>query len=205
MNADHQESLARYLEYYCRLPGSKAFTAHLEDISLQGMILSSKGGRHYVSFDPPLQTWTEARERLVQMDGESLKGLDRSDIIVKTYRSPRKFHAIVFVTVLVTLVAFSTKSNFLPGSLLYDNILHRVPRFANFCLLVFPIIDPLIVVTHTAEAATMIRTRLRRHGVALFTPLWWKWTISCWIEGVGSFQRFDKIVREEQDKQKRHT
>lgn len=203
VDADHQESLSRFLEYYCRVPSSQAATAHLEDITFSGLILTSgDSGRNFIPLDPPLQEWSEIRQRMVQMVDESLKGLDKSEITVKTYRGPRGFHAVIFVVVLVTILAFWRRKNFLPGSILYEQILHYVPGFARFCYRMQPLVFWFVTVMHTLETTIMVRTRLRRHGVVMFTKLWWKWTISTAIEGFGAFQRIDGMVKRETERRK---
>ena len=140
---------------------------------------------------------------MVQLVNESLKGLDRSEITVTTYRRPRGFHLVVFTVVVLTVAAFYRRKNFQPGqSMLYDRLLVHVPGFANFCYAVQPLVISLMLLIHAFEASVMAWTRLRRHGVGFFTGLWWVWMVSCFIEGFGAFQRFDGIVERELEKRK---
>jgi hypothetical protein len=119
MNADHTASLARYLEFYCRLPRARAeHSPRLEDITFEYLILACGGGhsnnsnnnsnnsndknkttaapapasapaRHVIPLDPPLTHWSQARARLVRMDAAALAGLARSATTVRRYRAPR--------------------------------------------------------------------------------------------------------------------
>jgi hypothetical protein len=119
MNADHAASLARYLEFYCRLPRARAErNARLEDITFEYLIVTCGGSsssgsnnnndkhknsaaptppptpapapaRHVIPLDPPLARWSDARARLVHMDAAALAGLARSATAVRRYRAPR--------------------------------------------------------------------------------------------------------------------
>ena len=138
-----------------------------------------------------MDSWRDARERLVRMDKDAIQALGRSDITVKQYRRPRGFHAVVFVTCAVTFAAFCRKSNFFPGSYLYEVLLKYFPRFASFCAKIQPILFYTMVALHAGEAITMANTRLRKHSVPVACRLWWAWVLSTFIEGVCAFQRYD--------------
>lgn len=58
----------------------------------------------------------------------------------------------------------------------------------------------IMVGVHSVEAINFERTRLRKYNVPRFTKLWWQWFVSCSIEGVGSFRRFDAVVKKEEEK-----
>ena len=198
MNKDHQDSVTRFLEHFAQVSNSSARNAKLTDITLESLTITSHTGSPYhIPLDPPLKNWMEARERMVAMDQEALRGLGRSNITVKEYRRPRGFLAVVFVAAATTFVCFSQRSNFLPGSFLYDYILRHVPSFAKFCYDIRPYVLYPMLALHASEAVWMERTRLQKFNVPRFSRLWWQWLLSNFIEGVGAFKRFDGIVREE--------
>lgn len=198
MNRDHQDSLARFLEHFAHVSTYSARKARLTDITLDNLtIISSDGSSYVIPLDPPLNYWPEARERMVAMDQEALRGLERSNIAVKEYRRPRGFLAVVFVASATTFGCFSQRSNFLPGSFLYDYILQHVPSFARFCYNIQPYVLYPMLAIHLSEAVWMERTRLRKFNVPRFSKLWWQWLLSNFTEGVGAFKRFDRIVHEE--------
>lgn len=199
MNADHQDSLVRYLEHFCHLSSFSARNAKLEDITFDTLIISlSDGSRYTIPIAPPMTAWSEARPRVVAMDEEATTGLKRSNITVKKYKRPKGFMTVVFVSCAVTLVMFSKRSNFQPGSILYDNLLKYTPGFADWCYKIQPMLLYPMLAIHISEATCMAQTRLKKHSVPRCSRLWWKWILSTFIEGVGAFMRLDGIVKEEE-------
>ena len=201
MNTDHQDSLVRYLEHFCHLSSFSARNAKLEDISFESLtIASSKNTQHVISIEPPMVAWAEARERVVAMDAEAVKGLKRSNIIMKRYKEPSGFMAVVFIAAAISFALFSKRSNFEPGSFLYNHVLRYAPGFAKWCYKIQPLLIILMVTIHGGEAVYMVTGRLKKHSVPRFGMLWWKWMLSTYIEGVGAFVRFDRIIKEEEEK-----
>ena len=198
MNNDHQDSLIRYLRHYARLSNFSARNAHLADISFNNLtILSSNGTPHVIPIKPAMKSWSEARPRVVAMDGEAVAGLGASNITVKKYKPPRGFMTVVFVVGALTLVSFCRRTNFEPGSVFYDTLLKNIPSFANFCRTIQPLILWFMIITHGAEAMWMMKSRLEKHTVRMFSRVWWMWVLTCCVEGYGSFITFDEFVREE--------
>lgn len=200
MNADHQDSLVRYLEHFCHLSSFSARHAKLENVTFDSLSISSSTGKvQLVPIQPAMTTWSEARTRFAEIDAQAVAGLGRSSITVKRYERPRGFMAVVFVACCLTYIVFPQRSNFQAGSLLYDIMLYRVDKFAKFCYYVQPFIMSLSLL-HVTEAIWMARGRLRKHSVPTFSRLWWQWFLSNAVEGVGAFIRFDRIVDAERAK-----
>ncbi|KAI4141664.1 MAG: hypothetical protein L6R39_005239 [Caloplaca ligustica] len=127
MNSDHQDSLIRYLEHFCHLSSFSARNAKLERVTLDSLSISTGNGNSYLfPIQPAMNAWSEARARFADLDAQALEGLGRSDITVKKYRKPTGFMAVVFAAVLLTYIAFSRRSNFQPGSSLYNMLLGHV-------------------------------------------------------------------------------
>lgn len=201
MNNDHQDSLIRYLEHFCSLSSFAARNAKLTDMTLDSLtVLSSDRTPYTIPIKPPMTSFSEARPRVVAMDAEAVAGLNRSNITVKKYESPKGFMAFVFVATACTFVVFSKRSNFQPGSVVYDIVMRHVPGFARFCYKIQPVVIYPMVVLHAGEAIYMEKTRLENHTVPRFSKLWWKWLLSTFVEGIGAFVRFDRIVEEEESK-----
>ncbi|KAF2089892.1 integral membrane protein-like protein [Saccharata proteae CBS 121410] len=197
MNADHGDSITRFLEHYCRVSSFTARRARLADMSLASMQVEAGGKQYNIPLEPSMDSWRDARERMVKMDQDALAGLGRSDITIREYRVPKGFHAVVFTVCLLTYVLVSRRQNALPGSFIYDNVLRHVPALASFTAKVQPTVLALMVGIHLFEASVMAR-RLAKHNVPLLGGLWWAWTGSCFIEGFGALQRTSAIVAEEQ-------
>ena len=198
MNKDHQDSLIRYLQYYAQLSSFSARNAHLADISFNTLtVLSSNGTPHAIPIKPAMTSWPEARPRVVAMDAESIAGLGGSNIAVKKYKPPRGFMTVVFVASLLTHISFCRRTNFEPGSVFYNVLLKSIPSFANFCRIIQPVMFWSLIVVHAGEAVWMAKSRLEKHTVRMFSRVWWMWMLSCYVEGFGSFVRFDECVQEE--------
>jgi hypothetical protein len=59
----------------------------------------------------------------------------------------------------------------------------------------------VILGCHVLELVWLDRSRLAKHGISRGSLLWWKWMLCPVIDGVFSFQRFDRAVREAEKKQ----
>lgn len=205
MNADHQDSLKIFLEYYCKLPPHLISDAQLDDITLSHLIIRSKAGRNIIPLEPPMESWVQARERMVEMHHASYKGLGRSEITVTEYRPPKTASQISsLAALLVMYYVFSSRRNFQDGSMLHGMLLRHFPGFEQFGYKAQPYVVSVLLIAHIVETTSLVRTRLRRHGIPLGSSLWWKWTVSCFIDGVFSFQRFDGLVREIEEKKGVH-
>lgn len=106
---------------------------------------------------------------------------------------------IIMVACALTYIAFCRRGNFEPGSLLWGALLRYVPRFGEFCWRVQPLVFYPMVVLHAGEAGYMVLSRLERHSVRWGSGVWWMWVGSAFLEGWGSFVRFDEGVRKYKD------
>jgi hypothetical protein len=161
-----------------------ARNAVIKDISLDNMVVTTVGKDHTIPLSPPMKSFREARERLVSMDNDTITGLQRNKITVKEYVPPRGFHAVVFAACLATFILLSRPANYLPGSLIHTYF----PQFAVFVYSVRNWIIYPMVALHLVECFLM-RRKMEKHSVALFSRVWWMWLVSSFIEGAGSFQR----------------
>lgn len=171
----------------------------MTDINLNTMTFSCGGQSSTITFDPPMKTLREARERLVQMDKETLEILDRSDITVSRYIPPyvNLGHLFNFSQCLLVYFLLPRGANFRPGSLLYDNLLFLVPAFAQFVLQVRWIVLPIMLAIHIFEA-TLMAKKVKRHSLSSADAVWWMWVGSSFVEGITSFWRLDGLIAEKQ-------
>lgn len=171
----------------------------MTDIDVNQMRFSCAGRTSTITFDPPMKTLREARERLVQMDKHTLRILGRSDITVTRYIPPyvKLGHLFNFTQCMLTYLLLPRGANFRPGSLLYDNLLFKVPAFASFVLQVSWIVLPVMLVIHIIEACIMAR-KVNRHGLSSTDATWWKWVGSSFVEGFTSFSRLNGLIAEKQ-------
>ncbi|CAF9922298.1 MAG: hypothetical protein HETSPECPRED_005031 [Heterodermia speciosa] len=202
MNADHSDSLIRYLRHYHGLSSPFTPNPRLTNIALGSMTISTSllpfsSTSYNIKLDPPLNSWAEARPRLVEMDAESCKGLGCSSVTVKRYVPPTGFMMVNFAYHAWAYPTFARRSNFLPGSLYYSILFQHIPGFARFCYTIQPYYIIFLLLVHIGEAVYLARTRMEKHTVPLFSQLWWKWFISSSLEGFPAKLRFDAVVKEE--------
>jgi hypothetical protein len=197
MNADHQISLSYYLRYYKQLSSREARLPTLSDISFESMTITAVDGRTYtVPFDPPMKSFAEARTRVVDMDRECREALDISNVRITEYEPPRKpAHIVVFGLCVMAFTFFATKDRIVPGTWFYDNVLPWFPGGPEWFHWTVKIVGPLTLAIHTFETWNLDRTRLRKYGVERGSALWFKWILSCYIEGFGCYQRIDATVK----------
>ncbi|KAJ8114365.1 hypothetical protein OPT61_g3740 [Boeremia exigua] len=199
MNADHHDSIRRYVEAYASRSPRQSHSAQMTDIDLTQMKFNCGGQTSVVAFDPPMKSLREARERLVQMDKNTLQILGRSDITVTTYVPPyiKLGHLFNFTQCSLTLLLLPRGANFRPGSLLYDSLLFMVPAFARFVLQVRWIVLLLMLAIHIVESFIMAN-KVKRHGLSSTDAVWWLWVGSSFVEGVTAFWRLDGLIAEKQ-------
>ena len=171
----------------------------MTDIDLNQMVFSVSGQTETVTFDPPMKSLREARERLVKMDKDTLHILGRSDITVTRYIPPyvKLGHLFNFMQCMLVYLLLPRAANFRPGSLLYDNLLHIVPAFAGFVLQVRWIVLPIMLAIHITESFIMAN-KATRHGLSSADTVWWQWVGSSFVEGITAFWRLDRLIAEKQ-------
>ena len=187
MNNDHSDSVLRYLRHYRGVSSFSARNARLISITFKDMTIESSSfptmtHQHTIPLDPPLKAWTEARARLVDMDG-ACKGLGCSTVTVKRYAPPTTLQAVLFGLFSLAYSVLCQRANSLLGSFCQDLLFKYIPGF--------------IGVVHVGEALHLAITRLEKHTVPTFSWLWWQWIASILIEGFGTRIRFDRLVKEE--------
>jgi hypothetical protein len=168
----------------------------MTDISLSEMKFSCNGQQHTIAFDPPLKSFREARERVVQLDKDALQILGRSDISIDTYIPPtvKIGHLWNFTQCLLSYILLPFPSNWQPGSVIYDSFLYRFPAFANLLASIGWYVVAVMIPIHLAEAAIMARRLRIKHGLTPLDWAWWSWTASTFVEGITAKWRLDGLV-----------
>jgi len=139
------------------------------------------------------------------MDKTASDALGRSDITIKQYTRPRGVGMFVFIVSFLTFAVFARRANLAPndpGSLL-GQLAGKFPRVFEFLWRIQPYVFLPMVAGHSAQVWWLDRTRLQKHSVPKLSGLWWKWTVSHFVEGVTSFKRFDAMVEEERVKKEK--
>ena len=211
----------RYAEHRFAVPSWQARHARLVSITLACFTISlppplplpfigyARTEIYRVPFDPPLRDFGESRRRLVAMDQDAIVGLHRHPITVKSYKLPRKFWQITIMALSIfTYLLAARRRALLPGhgnngGPLLRTVASRFPSLFSFLHRTQPMILWPLVAAHLIEAVFMSQKRLRSFSVPLLSTLWWKWTLSTFLEGYGAFCRLDEMVGEEEARRNR--
>ncbi|GAM86310.1 hypothetical protein ANO11243_043220 [Dothideomycetidae sp. 11243] len=192
MNADHQDSISRYLQHHHSQTVWSSSTGRITSISLSELTMSCSTGTFTTPFTPPMSSLREARERLVAMDKACVTALGVSDITIRTFPPPTGPFLAGCVIVVSTLVSFSSRGNFAPEGVIGS----VVPEFfRRFCYAIQPILFTTVLGIHVVETVWMAFGRLRKYNVSPRSKVYWFWLGDAFCEGVGSYIRFDRLVK----------
>lgn len=215
MTNDHSDSLALFLNHYCKIatplrPTPSPGTLVLDDITLNHICITHPGGRNLISIDPPMNSLSDSRGRLVEMHKSCLTALDMSEFKVEKFVLPNKpwqwfTHFITLWT--FTIFALYPAEDFLPGQRTLPSKVYSMggmtPWLAQFAYHVKDWVLLGMLVIHTVEAGVMARGRLRRFWVPRFSRMWWLWTTATFSGGVAALWRFDDMLREVEEERAR--
>src|ERR1700760_796948 len=100
------------------------------NIDLSRMTFLCNSRQYQIPFEPPMTSYKEARERVVEMDKQCLQALGKSDISVKEFVPPTGLGLIPFLIISTTWLAFSQRWWFAE-----ERMVSRVlgPAFTKFC------------------------------------------------------------------------
>ncbi|KAL1585045.1 hypothetical protein WHR41_06128 [Cladosporium halotolerans] len=191
MQADHHDSIVRYLEHYRSLPALAAGAARLHSIDLNGMTIHAFPNAHRIPFDPPLSSYRDARARLVAMDAECRLALRRSDTTISEFLYPSGTYALEVLIVAATFAAYSSRRWFAPAGPVAGLL---GEGFAGFSWTIQPWLFWGMVAIHAAELAWFVPARLRRHSVNVRRREFWLWCAAEFLGGVFCSRRFDALV-----------
>ncbi|KAK5955422.1 hypothetical protein OHC33_003060 [Knufia fluminis] len=206
MTNDHSDSLALYLNHYCKIPTSlrptpPTGTLKLDDITLDHIIVSHPSGRNLIPITPPMTHLGESRERLVSMHNDCLKALDMAPFEVEKFVLLNKpWQWALTLLSLLNFVTFSLypSAAFLPES---DTLASQiwsigglVPQLAKLTYYVKNTVLVGMLIIHVSETVYMARGRLRRYWVPRFSGVWWAWCSVVFAGGIAGITRFDEMV-----------
>ncbi|KAL3959933.1 hypothetical protein ACCO45_005050 [Purpureocillium lilacinum] len=201
MNRSHTRELGHYIRHWAGASPREASAAaapSIRDLTLQGMRIRTASGRDYaVPFDPPLDSWADAKARIIDMDTVARRALGISDIYVTEYLAPRGFDAIIFGAVVFYFGSFLALPWLLPGTAAWNFLDAYFPGGADMFRWLSRVLLLPVVGIHLTESAIFDR-KLRRHGVDRGSGLWWAWVSSCFFEGVCAFRRLNGLVARKQ-------
>lgn len=160
-------------------------------VDLTGMTFAASGKPYRIPFEPPLESYREARERVVAMDKDCLAGLGRSDVTVNEFIQPTGLYALGLAVCLATFIGYSQRWWFAPGQGV-EKVLGQA--FARLGWAIQPWLIRFMVLLHGAEMVWFVPARLRKHSVNVRTREFWLWAVAEFIGGVICLSQFDALV-----------
>lgn len=146
-----------------------------------------------------MNSYREARDRVVELDKQCRTALGQSDVAVKAYLPPTGRQGIASWVVLATFIAYSQRWWFARGEVV-ESVLGST--FAKFSWNIQPTLLGFLVVIHGLEMVYFCSVKLKHHSVNVRSPAFWLWTASTFIEGQFAYKRFDTHVEAQREKQK---
>jgi len=132
------------------------------------------------------------------MDLEARKSLGVHEVQVKDYVRPRLVrHQIVMGLCVSTYLSFILRPFFAPGSKFYVEKVEGSRFWETIVWMQGIVIIPMFLI-HFTEIWLIDRKKLKRFDVEIGSLVWWKWMISCFMEGFGAFERIDWLVDDEE-------
>lgn len=123
-------------------------------------------------------------------------------IQIAEYKPPRGLGVVVFSGVLLNVACFVGLPWLVPSSLPWRLLENGFPggptRFQSIIKISFWSLTAI----HSLEVIAFDRTRMVRHGVRRWSSLWWKWILTCWVEGFTCWQRIDAMIAAKAEKKK---
>lgn len=81
-----------------------------------------------------------------------------------------------------------------PDTKIWDLLTQYFPGGPARFLWIASTIVPVLALTHALESLLFDRFRMQKHGVPRWSALWWKWEISCFVEGIGAWKRIGEVI-----------
>jgi hypothetical protein len=211
MNNDHQRDMALYLRHFASLPAThpdvySPAQLSLAEITLAGMkIAASDSGRTYdIPFDPPMQSLSESRQRLVGMTeaartslGLAPAGGHHSTVQITRFPPNSLQDRIALAVIGFYAASLAAAPWMLPGTPLGDALDWAWAfgggrqGYRSLCLW---IAGPVAAI-HAIEMVMLHLRFMRPYGVAAGSGLWWRWMADAAVQGGGALMRARREVR----------
>jgi len=215
MNADHRDSLSHYLVHYARVHPSFAASAQLEDCTVADMKISyatSSTSRTTVTipFTPPLQSLSEARARLIQMNRDALIAQGMSPFQVKHFLVPDLIGILAAIGTIFGLYSLWFPANLAPDAWITRYILFGNKELAAWMVKWHLELMAGIVFIHGTECMAMgyfVWKHCPRitgpFGIQIPGSVGFLWLLAALTEGFPAINRLKADVKKKEDKEKK--
>ncbi|KZZ91413.1 hypothetical protein AAL_06649 [Moelleriella libera RCEF 2490] len=194
MNQQHSRELTFYLRHYQGLSIAQAAGASLRDVTLKEMRIRAQGTDYTIPFNPPLSSWSEVRGRVVAMDATARAGLGISDILMDRYYGPGFFDKCLMGLVVFYFFCLFSLPWFVPGTRAWKFVSTYLPFTPEFWRWEIKFVFWPTQIVHLAENFYLDYSRLGKHGIDRWSPVWWQWIVSNYFEGIMAYRRFDRVI-----------
>jgi uncharacterized protein DUF2470 len=110
----------------------------MTDVSTSSITVATTFRTYTVPIDPTMESLSEARTRLIDMDRKATFGLERSPVTIKAYLPPRGFHLVVWIACALTFAMLYRESHVMQGGWAYEGFLKWIPGLPSFVQTIRP-------------------------------------------------------------------
>jgi hypothetical protein len=200
MNKDHALSVEDYLVVYGNVPiGLKISNIKMTEISLKHLTISFKHEdiefdvTKIIPFEPPLESLSEARVRLVEMAKFAAAERGLAHFQVKGYKKPALSELPLALLIISPLLVFlfpvllknQYVARFLSGSTVSSLVKYSIHIYYAS------------IVIHALEAYFLLEPLMERYRVP--TEFKIEWYVTVLLEGFPAIKRFRKLVAEHEN------
>ncbi|KAF3932522.1 hypothetical protein ABW20_dc0101082 [Dactylellina cionopaga] len=205
MNKDHAYDTKLYLIHRLSYPKtlllpSNTATVLLSDIQTTHLTVSIDGKPKEIPFNPPMNSLSDSRVRLVEMtrQAETALGVDRDMVSIELVWLPPKSPldwTVIFILIPAVYILF-VPSTVQPGGLLYSTVLKDYPDVAEWMYRQAGWGYWVYVVVHALETVWFSWRVLAKYwqvpGISLGVAA--LWTLDVMTHGFYAMQKWDKMV-----------
>ncbi|KAK5660704.1 hypothetical protein OQA88_12069 [Cercophora sp. LCS_1] len=215
MNKDHRTDLAHILQHYNKLSATEAADPEMVDIDLESMTVLTDGGKttRIVHFEPPMGSFDERRTKLIEMTMKAREALGvvpeddghghghgtaSGKVVVAEWHPPQSLlEWAVVVGVLLYFVSFATvRAGWFDRGTQGWRYLELSPfpgGAKGFRWLVEAMFWPVVGI-HAGEMVLFDIKKTAKYGLKRGSAVWFLWMVNVFVEGVGAFKRFNRVV-----------
>jgi hypothetical protein len=132
------------------------------------------------------------------MAGNARKSGNPGSITITEFARPGAIDWVAIAAILTLYGAGVATPWIVPGSKAWDLLKELFPGGPEQFFWIMRNVVKWLALVHAFEAVLFDQIRMRKHGVPRWSALWWKWEISCFVEGIGAWKRIGKVIAQKQ-------
>ncbi|KAF3491701.1 uncharacterized protein GIQ15_01218 [Arthroderma uncinatum] len=128
------------------------------------------------------------------MKNHRRNNVNASAITVTEYTMPSPLDWFQIVFILALYGSGVASAWITPGDNAWNLLTQYFPGGPEWGLWFIRTLVSLVALAHALEVVLFDQWRMQKHGVRRWSTLWWMWEISCFVEGVRTWNRIDKAI-----------